>query len=410
MGKKKRNRIWWWIIPVIVILGGLGYYLYARTGQKAEKVQVARKISPAGEKVPSKKGPETRDLGRERPEEKAVSDRYEGGKTVAMLKKEGPEKEAHEKGASKKPLGTGAVPLSREDLLKELRSATANQMERLSELGKEDFVKIDNRIKHLMESGKDDAIRIAAQAGRVSESAKEGSTGTEGEIKRLFEPGRQDLFGKASADKIYCTLIEEYIADFFLYLDSERYIQKLDLKTNTYSQFRKILKQLTARPPVPAGEGMQPTTMVANIYYFSRALDRRDLLLFKEVATNERDTMEVNLEMFYRWFMLGNLCPNPDQARPSFDVMYRYAGFFLNTTGGRAYLFRRPLRLRLLVSYYCLLIIYQADRLGKNSYGLNIAPYIQPLKDELKHHPELEFQGYYIRSLNRIEDYYLQKR
>ena len=206
------------------------------------------------------------------------------------------------------------------------------------------------------------------------------------------------------------TLIAEYIADFFLYLDSERYIQKLDLGTNTYSQFKKILQQLTAKPPVPAGEGMHPTTMVANIYYFSRALDRKDLLLFKEVVINERDTMELNLEMFYRWFMLGNLCPDPDQARPSFDVMYRYAGFFLNSTGGRAYLFRRPLRLRLLLSYYCVLIVYQADRLGKNNYGLNLLPYIQPLKDELAHHAELEFQAHYIRSLNRIEDYYLQKR
>ena len=233
---------------------------------------------------------------------------------------------------------------------------------------------------------------------------------TEGQIERLFEPRKGDLFGKAPADKIYCALIEQYVSEFFQYLDTEKYIKRLDLKTRAYSNFKQILKRLAAQPPLPAGEGIHPTIMLKNIFYFSRALDRKDLRLFKEVVVNERDNMELNLEMFYRWLMLGNPCPNPGGVRPPFDVIYRYAGFFLNSTGGRAYLFRRSISLRLLASYYCLLIVHQADRLGKNSYGINIFPYIQPLRNEISHYPDFEFQNQYVSTLTRIEDYYLQKR
>lgn len=364
MSKKERSRIWWWVLPAVVVLGGLGYYWYSQTGPKPEKALVAGDLSPVDKKAPSKGGPGKKDLGRERPGAEDVLEKRAAGKAFPI----------DEKALSKKPLRRETVPVDKEVLLQELRSATEGQIERLFELGKEELFR------------------------------------TDGEIKRLFEPRKGDVFGKARADKIYCALIDEYVADFFAYLNTKKYIKRLDLKTNTYSKFKQILKRLVSQPPLPAGEGIHPAIMLKNIYYFSRALDRKDLRLFKGVVVNERDNMELNLEMFYRWLMLGNSCPNPGGVRPPFDVMYRYAGFFLNSTGGRAYLFRRSVTLRLLASYYCLLIVHQADRLGKNSYGVNILPYIQPLKDEISNYPDFEFQDQYISTLTRLEDYYLQKR
>lgn len=354
MRKKTGGRIWWWLLPAVVVLGGLGYYWYSQTGPKPEKVLVAGDLSPVDKKASLKGVPGIKDLEGKRP----------GGKTFPIDKKAPTEQD----------LGVGTVPAEKEGLLQELRSATEDQIERLFELGKDDLFR------------------------------------TDGEVKRLFEPRKGDSFGKAPADKIYCALIEEYVADFFGYLNTEKYIKRLDLKTSAYSKFKQILKRLAAQPPVPAGEGIHPAIMLKNIFYFSRALDRKDLRVFKEVVVNERDNMELNLEMFYRWLMLGNSCPNPRGVRPPFDVMYRYAGFFLNSTGGRAYLFRRSISLRLLASYYCLLIVHQADRLGKNSYGINIVPYIQPLKDEISNYPNFEFQDQYVSTLTRLEDYYLQKR
>lgn len=365
------GRIWWWVLPAVVVLIGLGYYWYSTTGPEPEKALVAGDLSPVDKKAPSKGEPGTKDLGREGPVSEDLTGKYPSGKTIPIDKKVVPEKEV---------------------LLQKLRSATAGQIERLFELSKDDFVKIDKQIRSRFEPGRDDSNR------------------TEEQVNRLFEPRKGDLFGKAPADKIYCDLIDEYVADFFAYLNTKKYIERLDLKTNAYAYFKKIIRTLAARPPVPAGEGFAPTIMVKNVFFFSRALDRKDLRLFKGVAINERDTLEINLEMFYRWLMLGKLCPNPEQVRLPFDVMYRYAGFFLNTTGGRAYLFRRSVTLRLLLTYYSALIVYQADRLGKNSYGLNIFPYIQPLKDEISHYPDLEFQNQYVNTLTRIEDYYLQKR
>ena len=382
MINKIGGRIWWWVLPAVVVLGGLGYYWYSQTGPKPEKAIVAGDLSPVAKKASSKGVPGIKDLEGKRPDAEDLTGKHPGGKTFPI----------DEKALPKKRLGVGTLPMEKEVLLQEMRKATDGQIERLFELDKDDFIRIDKQIRGLIEPGRDDSNRTGEQ------------------VQRLFEPGKEDLFGKAPADKIYCDLIDEYVTDFFAYINTKKYIERLDLKTNTYAYFKKIIKRLAAAPPVPAGEGFAPTIMVKNVFFFSRALDRKDLRLFKEVVVNERDNMELNLEMFYRWLMLGKLCPNPGQVRLPFDVMYRYAGFFLNTTGGRAYLFRRSVTLRLLLTYYSALIVYQADRSGKNSYGINIFPYIQPLKDEINHYPDLEFQNQYVRTLTRIEDYYLQKR
>jgi hypothetical protein len=344
MAKKTGPRIWWWIVPAVIILAGLGYYLYTRTGPETEKTLTA---------------------------DEQYHDR-EGG--VSGSPRE----------------GGGAGP-----------------------------------------GGKDASMPMPKPPGQ----AETETSGEEGEVpetfpieeKKTFESPEvtaqgpmEELFVKAEKAASspeatpekdeYCTIIDERISDFFDSVDTAAYLRRFNLEKDAFPYFAQIIKKLEAKPPHPAGEGINPTTLLSNIYFFSRALDRKDLRVIKEVISNESDTMEFNLETFYRWLMLGKACPNPGDVRPPFDITYRYAGFFLNTTGGRAYLFRRPLRLRLLMSYYCVLIVYQADRLGKNSYGLNVFPYIQPLKDELAHHPELEFQNRYINTLNRIENYYLQRR
>jgi hypothetical protein len=120
--------------------------------------------------------------------------------------------------------------------------------------------------------------------------------------------------------------------------------------------------------------------------------------------------MEISLEMFYRWLTLGERCPDPENIRPSMTTLYQYAGFFINTTGGRAYLFRRPSGLRLLVSYYSVLIIHEADKKGRNNCGIDIFPLIEPLKNEIRYYPDFQFQEEYIGQIEEIEEYYRKKR
>ena len=161
---------------------------------------------------------------------------------------------------------------------------------------------------------------------------------------------------------------------------------------------------------MPAGEGVDPAIMVKNIYFFCRALDRKNLNLVKEVVVHDRDTLEDNMGLFYQWLMLGNSCPNPVGVRPSFDVLYRYAGFFLNTTGGRAYMFRRGLKVRLLVSYYAVQIIYQADKAGRNNYGIDVLPYVKMLMEEMGNYSDLIYKENYLKTLNMISAYYSGRR
>lgn len=208
----------------------------------------------------------------------------------------------------------------------------------------------------------------------------------------------------------YCNLINQHVRDFFVYLDTCEYIKQLDLTESAYARFKNILKRLSTRPPIPAGEGVDPAIMVKNIYFFCRALDKKDLAFVKDVLVHDQDTLEDNMSLLYQWAMLGSRCPNADQSRPAFDVLYRYAGFFLNTTGGRAYMFRRGLKVRLLVTFYCIQIIYQADKAGENIYGIDLPAYLRPLAEEMGHCPNLIYKENYMDTLSKIEKFYANRR
>lgn len=206
-------------------------------------------------------------------------------------------------------------------------------------------------------------------------------------------------------------MTELSLAEFFHYLDQQPSIRHLELGTGgTKERFKIILKKLSSRLPVPAGEGIDPRILTANVYYFFRTLDRKDIRLIKEVIRHERDNMEMDLHMFFQWFMEGEGDPDLDALRPSLAMAYPYAGYLLNTIGGRTYLLRRPSTVRVLLTYYSLLIVYQADKEGKNSYGIDLYPYVRALADEMTHYPDLQYQQEYMEKLDQIRQYYVSKR
>ncbi|HSB05060.1 MAG TPA: hypothetical protein VLK23_07660 [Thermodesulfobacteriota bacterium] len=208
----------------------------------------------------------------------------------------------------------------------------------------------------------------------------------------------------------YCARVENDIRDFFLYLDKKSYIRHLNERVDSYAEFKQILGRLSSNLPVPAGDGIDSAVMTKNIFHVFRTLSNADIRLVKEITINESETLELNLEVIYRWLVLGNQCPDPDRVRPSFDVLYHYAGFLLNTIGGRAYLSRRPMTSRMLLSYYSLLIIHEADRKGRNTYGIDVFPHLAPLSSEMVIHPDLKLKKEYLQELKQMESYYLQKR
>ena len=211
-------------------------------------------------------------------------------------------------------------------------------------------------------------------------------------------------------EKAYCTRIEEEVQDFFGYLNGKGYVRHLDENVDTYAHFKTMIRKLSAKPPIPAGEGIDSSIINNNIFLFFRALDKKDFRLVRDILKNEADNLEPSLDLFYRWLTLGTRCPDPEGIRPSQEVLYHYAGFFMNTIGGRAYLFRRPLGLRLLCSYYSLLILHDADKKGRNSYGIDVLPFIGPLIKEITMYPDFRYKQTYLKNLGEMEKEYLKKR
>ena len=207
-----------------------------------------------------------------------------------------------------------------------------------------------------------------------------------------------------------CSEIEDRVQEFLSYLNKEAYVQDLETDRDVYELFETLMEKLSSHPPVPAGEGLDSLTMTKNVYHFYRVLEEDEIRLTKQILKNEAEYLEINLDTFFQWLMPADPCPDLDQVRPSLDVLYHYAGFFLNTIGGRAYLFRRATPVRLLTSYYSLLIIHEADRRGENTYGIDIFPEITRLAREIGVYPDFELQNTYIQQLTELQDYYLERR
>ncbi len=180
---------------------------------------------------------------------------------------------------------------------------------------------------------------------------------------------------KPPDEKTYCERMEQEIQDYFRYLNGKGYVRHLGEGLDTYSHFKTMIRKLFAKLPIPAGEGIDSSIINDNIFMFFRILDKNDFRLIRDILKNEGDSLEPTLDLFFRWASSGARCPDPEGIRPSQSMLYHYAGFFLNTIGGRSYLYRRPMGLRLLCTYYSLQILQEADKQGKNSYGIDVFPF-----------------------------------
>jgi hypothetical protein len=207
-----------------------------------------------------------------------------------------------------------------------------------------------------------------------------------------------------------CSQIDENIEDFFKYLDQKESIRKLNEGSDTFKIFQEIIRKLSSQPPIPAGEALDSLVLSKNIFYFYRVLDKNEIRLIKEILKNESGSLELNLDLFYKWITTGNGCPDKNRIKPSMNILYPYAGYLINSIGGRAYLFRRRPAFRLLVSYYCLLIIHKADKTGKNSYGIDIYPQVKTLREEMSYYNDFLFQKTYLDTMDDLSNYYAERR
>lgn len=130
--------------------------------------------------------------------------------------------------------------------------------------------------------------------------------------------------------------------------------------------------------------------------------------MLKTILSHETSSCEEVLADFY------TLTQQPEYLRKNFslhindDSLYDYAGFFLTTMGGRLYLFRRDSMLRMVVSYYSILIVEKANHLGKNRHGIDIRPAVDTLINEIENSgSQLKLKEHYLDNLYNIKEKYM---
>jgi len=210
--------------------------------------------------------------------------------------------------------------------------------------------------------------------------------------------------------KQYCYRVQSEISDFFSYVENQPYYKHLAGDKKAQELFKETMRRLASRLPIPGGEGVDASIIINNIYYIFRSMDRNAIRVIKEFISGEGESLEFDMALFYRWIMLGDECGEGADIRPSFQELYHFAGFFLNTIGGRAYLLRRPAAAGALTGYYCLLILHEANLKGRNNYGIDILPYIATIKEEIASARNLAQSEDYLIELASMESYYQQRR
>jgi len=205
-------------------------------------------------------------------------------------------------------------------------------------------------------------------------------------------------------------LIKE-VEDMLVYLNQTKYLRDTLEEESIKNIFGDALNRLAKNQPMPVGEGKDSDLMIKNIFHFFRQLDDIQINTIKLILKHEFDDIEFFADTMFRWLTIGKNCLNIGTLKPfSKDVFYIYACFFLNTTGGRAYLSRLTPPVRQLTAYYSTLAVYQADKEGYNIFAIDVVPHITSLILEIKSSNVLHMKDQYEATLSSVLEYYALRR
>ena len=220
----------------------------------------------------------------------------------------------------------------------------------------------------------------------------------------LREAIESDDVGQELPEGIGAGSVQARVMNFFRYLDSKGYTERRGLKISSQEMFVRVLQQLEATRPLIGGENQDLLALMKNMTFFFRTLGKDTLLTARDIVNNENAIMEPGIALFYEW--LNPWQPQLEAPKVSREMMYGYAGFFLQSMGGRAYLFRRESGIRLLALYYSILVLDQANRDGLNVEGIDIGPPLEALIQEISYSRRLSERHRYLETLREIQARY----
>lgn len=219
--------------------------------------------------------------------------------------------------------------------------------------------------------------------------------------------GAPAALGNADTLPVDCENIDAQMDSFFNYLDSRSYLSARNISGGSAGFFRECAALLIANPPVNIAEMQDLFRLVKNVTHFYRVIGKDRLMLGKEILAAEERVIEPAMAVLYtRIAECGRPLQIDDQTL-SIDRLYDYAGYFLNTLGGRSYLLRRESKVRMLVSYYAILIVDRANDEKFNRYGIDVRPYIDYLFYDISNQKGLVYRERYLTRLTALRDKYM---
>ena len=236
------------------------------------------------------------------------------------------------------------------------------------------------------------------------------------DTERQMRPGDDvfpSVFGTPAPDRytdtllVDCGKVEAQIISFFNYLDSRPYLSNRDVDGGSAGFLSESAALLMANPPVNVAEMKELFRLVKNVTHFYRVLGKERLNLVRDILTTEERVLEPAMAVFYaRIVECGQPLPGDAQSL-AIERLYDYAGFFLNTLGGRSYMLRRESKVRMLTSYYAILVIDRANDEKFNRYGIDLRPYIDYLFYDISNQKGLTYRERYLTRLTALRDKYM---
>ena len=204
-----------------------------------------------------------------------------------------------------------------------------------------------------------------------------------------------------------CNKAEEQMLSFFNYLDSRSYLSEQNIDGGSAGFFRDCAALLMANPPINIAEMQEIIRLVKNVTHFYRVLGRDRLSLALNLLAADERILEPAMAVFYASIVECGK-PLPGDAHPlPIERLYDYAGYFLNTLGGRSYLLRRESKVRMLVNYYAIIIVDKANDEKFNRYGIDVRPYIDYLFYDISNQKGLSYRERYLTRLAALRDKYM---
>lgn len=218
-------------------------------------------------------------------------------------------------------------------------------------------------------------------------------------------PASQDV----SVQNIFsqCVTTTERIDRFYQHLDQQQYMKNYGLTTSSKIHFTNLIQKLLNNPPQVARETDDLYTILKNTAHFFRISGKDNILMLKGILDSERGSLEKVLADYYFLISCPDCSDTPYVLNVDPNALYEYACFFLNTMGGRLYLFRRDALSRMVVTYYAILLVDQANERNNNRYGIDLKPAIDMLIAEIEGGGSaLKKQKSYLDTLYTLKEQY----